>query len=675
METPYGEIPSKLAKDMRPQEMHDYLKKRYGRRTVLKGVALAGAAAAAGPIFWRRADAFAASSTTTTPQWIGYGSNPATSMWVSWSAGSAGTDPSPVPTTTSGQANSAVLQYATSLSTLNANEGQVVSADLLGQVPIPTGQPSGNVDDTYYISALLTGLTPGTTYYYKVSNNNGSSWNSGAYFTTAPSTVGNFTFCATGDEYEDSDTAEVIASILAYNPAFTIVAGDLSYASGGTATLGKEYGANASNTTQASYTPGDWDTFFSYLGESAQYIPWIVGVGNHEMEPLTVDGYAGVLTRFPDLAQSANGGSNTAENGSSITYTGSSFTWSGYTITNGNTYNTGSPVVRTFTYGNVAFIQLDGNDLSAEISENNGYTGGQQTNWLIAQLATYRNSQTVDFIVVYFHNCLYCTNSTHGSDGGIRNVWQPIFDNWNVDLVINGHVHAYERSQPLFNNAVVQQVASSGSYTNFYTEQGSVTPPSGAISATTYICAGGGGQSLYTTWYGYAGGDDGTSGDGHVTGDSNTSTFTTGTSPFLDVWKVSGTVESGTATGAPSGASGVATGGSTENDPAYNAAAPFSAWRYATWSHLAVNVTAPTTTGGQTSMQILGVDANVSPTVVMDSVTIIRDSVVQPPASTPEVSATDLLVVAGGAIVGAGAYAAHRKAQRERIFVSSRPSN
>ena len=93
--------------------------------------------------------------------------------------------------------------------------------------------------------------------------------------------------------------------------------------------------------------------------------------------------------------------------------------------------------------------------------------------------------------------------------------------------MVNGHVHAYERSQPLFNNAVVQQVATGGSYTNFYTEQGALTPPWGAISGTTYICAGGGGQSLYTTWYGYSSGDDSTSGDGKVTGDSNTNTFTT----------------------------------------------------------------------------------------------------------------------------------------------------
>jgi hypothetical protein len=684
METPYGEIPDKFAKHMRPQEMHDFLKKTYGRRTVLKGVALGGALAAVGPVFWKQADSFAGAATTTTPQWIGYGTNPATSMWVSWSAGSAGTLPSPVPSD-----STSVIQYATSLATLAANDGQTAEASIIGQVPIPASQPSGNKDDTYYISALLTGLTPGTTYYYKVTNAfstpSGTTWNSGAFFTTAPSTVGNFTFCATGDEFENSDTAEVVASILAYKPAFTIVAGDLSYASGATPTLGKTAGANDGNTTQDGYTPSEWETFFSTVGESAQYIPWLVGVGNHEMEPLTVDGYAGILTRFPDLAQQGNGGSNTAENGSSFTYAGTSFTFNGTSITNGTTYNSGSPVVRTFTYGNVAFIQLDGNDLSAEISYNNGYTGGQQTKWLLAQLATYRAGTTVDFVLVYFHNCMYCTNSTHSSDGGIRNVWQPIFDYFNVDLVVNGHVHAYERSNVLYNNAVVKSIPGGGSYTNFYTDQVAGTPltaPPGAITGTTYICAGGGGNSLYTTWWGNSSGNPSsslTSGNGSVSGDSNNSaqTFTTTTLPALDVWEVGGTVEAGSAVGAPSGASGVSSGsGDSESDPAYNAEDPFSSWRFATWSHLTVNVTAPTTSGGTTSMQVLGVDANVTPTVVMDSITIVRTSVVQPPADTPEVGATDLLVVAGAAVLGAGAYAANRKAKRrEHIHISGPPSN
>ncbi len=43
---------------------------------------------------------------------------------------------------------------------------------------------------------------------------------------------------------------------------------------------------------------------------------------------------------------------------------------------------------------------------------------------------------------------------------------------------------------------------------------------------------------------------------------------------------------------------------------------------------------------------------------------------------TPEVGATDLLVVAGAAVMGAGAYAARRAAKRrEHIYVSNQPLN
>lgn len=631
METPYGEIPDKLAKDMRPQDIHDYLQKRFSRRSLLRGATAAGALAAAGPLFWRQADAFAStttaatSPTTTTPQWVAYGADPATSYWISWSDGSANSTNVPV---------KPVLQYSTYAADLANNNGHVVPASLTRQVPIPSSvtygaQPSTNIDDTYYNSVYIDRLFPGTTYYYKVSNDGGATWNPGARFTTAEAEVRDFTFAATGDESTTVNTEAVVASILAYNPKFTIVAGDLSYASGGLDTLGALHGASEYNTTQEDYSPATWDSFFSIIAESAQYIPWLVGVGNHEMEPLTAAGYAGVLTRFPDLAATANGGSNTTVKGSDLTYLGPSFTWNGYHIKHGETYNTGSPVARSFTYGNVAFIQLDGNDLSAEIANNNGYTGGQQTTWLLAQLATYRSANSaIDFVIVYFHNCAYSSNTSHGSDAGIRNVWQPMFDNWNVDLVINGHVHAYERTNPLFNNAVVKAIPSGGSYTNFYTEQGHRTAPPGSISGTTYICTGGGGQGLYTDWFGVSD-EDGPAPD--ETSDSNVSAnefdvpfppLDPDGLPYVDVWTVGGVVESGTATGAPAG--GV---GGLALDPAYNPDAPYSAFRFATWSHLVVNVKAPKRPHGETSIEILSVDANVSPTVVQDSLTIVRRSV------------------------------------------------
>lgn len=87
METPYGSIPDRLVKDMTPQEMNDFLAKKYRRRSLLTGAA-ALAAAAAGPLFWRQSAASAA-TLPTGPQWIAFGHDPKSQMFVSWSVGSA----------------------------------------------------------------------------------------------------------------------------------------------------------------------------------------------------------------------------------------------------------------------------------------------------------------------------------------------------------------------------------------------------------------------------------------------------------------------------------------------------------------------------------------------------------------------------------------------------------
>ena len=66
METPYGEIPDRLARDMRPQEMHDFLRAACRRRAVLKAGAL-GIAAAASPVLWRQSAARAATLPAAPP--------------------------------------------------------------------------------------------------------------------------------------------------------------------------------------------------------------------------------------------------------------------------------------------------------------------------------------------------------------------------------------------------------------------------------------------------------------------------------------------------------------------------------------------------------------------------------------------------------------------------------
>jgi hypothetical protein len=280
-------------------------------------------------------------------------------------------------------------------------------------------------------------------------------------------------------------------------------------------------------------------------------------VGNHEMEPLDLFGYAGFVTRFPqDYAAQ---------------------------------WETGSPVVKSFTYANVAVIQLDGNDLSAEIPDNNGYTEGLQTTWLEQQLKAFRAKDSgIDFIVVGFHNMVYSSNTSHGSDGGIRHVWEPLFDKYYVDLVVSGHVHAYERAYPIRNSKVTKKVHAGGT----------ISP---ATDGVTYIGAGGGGQDLYTGWYGPTGHGDPANASG----------------PAL-LWKWSG---GDTAKGGSGTAEDI-------TDPVQN----YSANRKANWSFISIDVQAPRFHGGETTMLVRaidpsqnasGIDTTSNPAVI-DSVKLVR---------------------------------------------------
>jgi hypothetical protein len=79
-----------------------------------------------------------------------------------------------------------------------------------------------------------------------------------------------------------------------------------------------------------------------------------------------------------------------------------------------------------------------------------GYSGGAQTRWLESTLAAARADASIDWIVVQLHQCA-CSSAPagNGSDLGVRREWLPLFDTYEVDLVLSGHDHGYERSFPV----------------------------------------------------------------------------------------------------------------------------------------------------------------------------------------------------------------------------------
>jgi len=86
-----------------------------------------------------------------------------------------------------------------------------------------------------------------------------------------------------------------------------------------------------------------------------------------------------------------------------------------------------------FKKGNIAFYSL-----------NSNYMDKKQVQWLEDELGR----ETAEWKVMFFHHPPYSSAKKHGSDGQLREVVEPIFLKYGVDVVLSGHDHVYERIKP-----------------------------------------------------------------------------------------------------------------------------------------------------------------------------------------------------------------------------------
>jgi alkaline phosphatase D len=134
-----------------------------------------------------------------------------------------------------------------------------------------------------------------------------------------------------------------------------------------------------------------------------------------------------------------------------------------------------------------------------------GYSGGAQTKWLQRTLEEARRNPFIDWIVVQMHQCIASSSEGNGSDLGIRAEWAPLFDEYQVDLVVNGHDHDYERSFPTrgFDSDVGWE-ASTGATVQTMRPHPVTTVDSGSFDTsqgTVHLVLGGGGTSDDTDHY------------------------------------------------------------------------------------------------------------------------------------------------------------------------------
>jgi hypothetical protein len=75
-----------------------------------------------------------------------------------------------------------------------------------------------------------------------------------------------------------------------------------------------------------------------------------------------------------------------------------------------------------------------------------------QYKFVVNDLKNANNNPNIDWIFVTEHIPLYSSPSKHPADSTIRDIFHPLFDKYNVDLVFSGDNHNYQRTYPLTYN-------------------------------------------------------------------------------------------------------------------------------------------------------------------------------------------------------------------------------
>ena len=73
----------------------------------------------------------------------------------------------------------------------------------------------------------------------------------------------------------------------------------------------------------------------------------------------------------------------------------------------------------------------------------------QQYLFALNDLKNISTNSSIDWIIVMLHKPLYSSLSSHIQEYIVRDKFQPIFDKYGVDLVLQGHNHFYDRTLPL----------------------------------------------------------------------------------------------------------------------------------------------------------------------------------------------------------------------------------
>jgi len=261
----------------------------------------------------------------------------------------------------------------------------MLGANIVKEVPASYTSHSGYTDN----KAVVTGLSPGITYSFRVGGVSGY-WSSIGTFTTAKPNEYPFSFIYVTDTQISGgsgsfNTLKTNTDAIAAkypNAGFWLHCGDLTWDGG--------------------YMLG-WNDYFTSQQAMFYKFPFAPIMGNHDQ-----------------------GGSNFKRHFNIKDF--------GTTDTLKSTY--------TYIYGDAQFFAINGEQ------NNNAEYINALSDWMRAKI-----NPDITWRIVYFHKNIYTSNSTVQKEDACKrwfNAMAPLFDELNIDVALQGHSHIYEVVGPVY---------------------------------------------------------------------------------------------------------------------------------------------------------------------------------------------------------------------------------
>ncbi|MEW6202264.1 MAG: metallophosphoesterase family protein [bacterium] len=241
-------------------------------------------------------------------------------------------------------------------------------------------------------TASFSGLTEGTTYYYKVYAD-GVRLAYGDTAHTNPDGEAAFVFAVLGDSGAGGDIQHDVADVMEFmNPDFILHTGDVVYQTG----AAEDYPAK----------------FFDPYQNLIKFVCMYPTLGNHDQKTDNGAPYLDVF-HLPD-----NGSPDPQD-------------WETY---------------YSFTYGDALFMSLHSQSdvYPAGLFEE----GSRQREWFESTVS----ASDKKWKIVFFHRPPYSVGRYAPGDDNMQQYAAPLFDQYNIDLVLAGHEHNYQRFYPIRNH-------------------------------------------------------------------------------------------------------------------------------------------------------------------------------------------------------------------------------